>query len=1729
MNQPLLTEESTQDESFCVEVSKDNCGETTTEPNAETPFIDLSIEEINQVEVQNFSNNYNSTEELFKFPATEHRRKECTWLKKSDTSFSDALSDHNYTSQEELKCRQCLDCVENMIRNLIFPNRAVSEPVTPDISNFIDTTIQKIKTFNLELDVTSAKKCTADLKEYCSEPLEVELNDQYLENGTNFVKKKIVLKPILRATINLAKQLINDCYAHTSKSEDEFKVILLKKIKKLREIATIGSTSSCQALEKPFNGSKMTKHQKNNKAKMRLLLDTSSSLSSDSELSSESSSDDLNEKSSSECSSRLSSIPHWNHSSENRNLLYDYNDGVDLSKYIKLDVNNSSNLCGGDKKTIKITRSCVSDNDTDQEIDRLTNLSALNTRHVHKTCTKSKQKSHQNLFQKSIDKKDNGSGEDMDQYESDTIIENEDCITEGQFLSRYNEQIKIQLLNDSSSDSGLSNQSSYDNSKEVLSEESDNINNTVDKFLRDFSSDKIDQVDMDDALVADKELQLDYKRAAKNADLFVKEDDQKRSKNTLTETGKHNKHEEIVLSSESDFSDVEADLQKSRLIKPMLRIDQLANETKAAQKTESERIRRLEKKHLELSKAIKKNSENINKSELILDYIESTNKFIKVHCDIVKQLKPHQIDGIKFMYDSCYGGVDQAKKNAGSGCILAHCMGLGKTLQLIALLHTVISYKELNTVKVLVLCPKSTVMNWADEFHYWLSPLNIKSHLKVFIFPDSSDIAEKLRVLEEWSLSSTNKAGCLLVGYEAFRSLVFYHSYKYRGNVTSSKLENVREKVQKYLLEPGADLVVCDEGHIIKNSKSAISLAVSKIKTPRRIILTGTPIQNNLKEYYSMVNFIKPLYLGTEREFANLYANPIKNGQHKDSSKKDITIMKQRSYVLHKKLSKFVQRKEAELLKTFLPQKFEYVLFIPMTSVQNILYEHILEAIGNRGDCRGKSLITDYTVLRKIWTHPKVLEDAWKNATIQRSKKEMKKIPCPNSEEDQPDDIYDSQTGVMSVTNDWWRRYLTKSDLESVIPSNKLRIMFSILRMCEEKGEKCLIFSAFVAVLNVVEYFFKRITESDPELFYLAHVPSSHKPSGKWISGQDYYRLDGRTPKNIRHEMIKRFNSEVNKRARVFLISARAGGQGINLIGANRVIILDTSWNPSNDQQNIFRVFRLGQKKNCYIYRLIAMGTMEEKVYSRSVTKQAMSFRVVDEQQIDRHYNMEELAELYTLTKPKKSERSMPVLPKDTILAHLLRQSELVYKYHEHDSLLENKVEQELSEQEKADAWETYEKELEVNIEQKEGLHAETGQSSIPSSRLSSYLAPIPSLDMQNLLNYSIQPTTFMPQLNYNINQNYLDRLNYYQKYSLRYPDINSCLNDNNYVSPYNPINQSNHNFLSSSVPSVPISSSSIAPNDIFQRHSKSIDQSNLNTNKVLSTFEQYKHFLESPFSSLINFSNQSYNASTNKAKFTDVGDNEISRKERLNVFDPRYTQSVCAANDSIIAKNINTVDLTHITADEEKSVTMVIKDPVSNSSKNSNQRKRKVPPYTAAHKDTTNLVVNQNSSLENITRKGLKTNCGMQNVPLASPPQTIRNSKQSFAMGTSTSDAASSTTRYDRSNIVQKNTVSDLKLVSSVSLNKHANSKSGVFNKTIQQSTKSTLGDPKDTPSLNHQNKIRQKIHETFSAFKDNVGGNVSNDNLEIDVCSIGTPLLTRKRSAGTQDEDLNLKKNKL
>ncbi|XP_037030534.1 DNA excision repair protein ERCC-6-like isoform X2 [Bradysia coprophila] len=661
----------------------------------------------------------------------------------------------------------------------------------------------------------------------------------------------------------------------------------------------------------------------------------------------------------------------------------------------------------------------------------------------------------------------------------------------------------------------------------------------------------------------------------------------------------------------------------------------------------------------------------VQNREIILKANSKTQKKTVVHSDVTKYLKNHQIDGIKFMFENCF--------EQNSGCILAHCMGLGKTLQVISLLHAVINSKEYKTNKILVLCPISTIMNWKEEILRWLGSIN-DGHRKLQILElgQRDDIDRKLMFLQNWSQcdSESPAAICLIMGYDSFRNLVNFHTTKANAKkYKESSLRQIRDRIRKYLLAP-ADIVICDEGHVIKNSTAGITLAVNQIETKRRIVLTGTPMQNHLMEYYSMVNFVRPYFLGSRQHFNEYFAEPIKSGQHADSCVTDIKYMKQRSYALHKKLSKIVQRREISLLKDFLPEKFEFVLFIPLTQIQYDLYKYFL---ANRGGViEAKRLFGDYTCLRKIWTHLKVLDNAHQKSV---AKKRRTTNNDDGSNDDDADEEYGPSGSLQMVDNDWWRKAIDKKQLENASSSHKMIILFEILNECKRVGDKCVIFSSFVEVLNVVEYFMQKIDQRNGKAGLENFV-------GPWRKNEDYYRLDGSTPKDRRPSMINNFNDENNKRTKVLLISAQAGGQGINLFGANRLVLLDTSWNPAKDQQSIFRIYRMGQNKQCYIYRLLSMGTMEEKIYSRSVTKQAMSCRVVDRQQIDRHYSMNELDELYSLTKTDMAKRVPPIAPRDELLAHLLRKyPNMIYKYLEHDSLLANKVEEELNDIEKNEAW----------------------------------------------------------------------------------------------------------------------------------------------------------------------------------------------------------------------------------------------------------------------------------------------------------------------------------------------------------------------------------------------------------------------------------------------------------
>ncbi|RZB39883.1 transcriptional regulator ATRX -like, partial [Asbolus verrucosus] len=767
----------------------------------------------------------------------------------------------------------------------------------------------------------------------------------------------------------------------------------------------------------------------------------------------------------------------------------------------------------------------------------------------------------------------------------------------------------------------------------------------------------------------------------------------------------------------SDEDDEEKSTRKQ--IRNIWGRDSLAETTKQAEAEEKERKARIVEKQKKYNQ-IYENASEINASveKVVLDFDEKNNKeLLKVDDRLVKKLKPHQASGVQFMWDACFESLERAKTTKGSGCILAHCMGLGKTLQVITLTHTLlVNGEETKVKKVMVVSPLNTVLNWVSEYKQWLPD---SDDFEVFELVSFKQNYERMYQVKNWH----NFGGVLIIGYDMFRNL---------SNPNNKKIsKKLRAIFHEAMVDPGPDLVICDEGHLLKNEKTHLSIAMNRLKTMRRIVLTGTPLQNNLKEYFCMVQFIKPNLLGTYKEYLNRFVNPITNGQYTDSTPHDIQVMRRRSHVLHKMLDGVVQRRDYSVLQPYLPPKHEYILFLNLTDIQIQLYQHYMDHFARRnvdGSNRTSFLFVDFQALQRICAHPRVLLD--RSIELKNAKDKYTESDEEESEGSLKDFINDSTSAsdsssdedegkspsnnrprmtrsaaALAVENgedpivveeerqenpkrEWWQDYCDGDELNVIGHSTKLFLLFEILKECEQIGDKVLVFSQSLYSLNVIEYFLGRIHDATQ-----SGDTESTGYSESWCLGLDYFRLDGTSSCDNRSIWCKIFNDPSNTRARLFLISTKAGGLGINLVGANRVVIFDVSWNPSHDVQSIYRVYRFGQTKPCYVYRFVTNGAMEMKIYERQVTKQAISKRVIDEQQIDRHYNQNDLAELYNFD-PKREDRPIPLVPKDVLLGELLQKYEdKIYKYHEHQSLLENKEEEGLNEEERKAAWEEFENE----------------------------------------------------------------------------------------------------------------------------------------------------------------------------------------------------------------------------------------------------------------------------------------------------------------------------------------------------------------------------------------------------------------------------------------------------
>ena len=685
---------------------------------------------------------------------------------------------------------------------------------------------------------------------------------------------------------------------------------------------------------------------------------------------------------------------------------------------------------------------------------------------------------------------------------------------------------------------------------------------------------------------------------------------------------------------------------------------------------------------------------------------------------------------------------------------------------MITLLDTVLRNDErAELTKVLIITPVNVLYNWKAEFDKWVLDRNYHVHIL-----ESKDVLKtRIRTMEFWD----REGGILLSGYDMFRNFCV-------GKKIKGKKKN---KVFEMLVNPGAQIVVCDEGHVMRNSKSGLSKCLNLIHTRRRIVLTGTPLQNNLQEYYCMTNFIKPNLLGSQSEFTNRFANPITNGQHADSTPQDVRVMKQRAHVLHSKLKGCVQRQDYTALTKYLPPKHEYVLSARLTNLQINLYEAFLSSLEKL------ELFPVYTVTRRIWSHPWILKkeqalqqsirdkrmeddemsdfivsntDEGESETepkVKRKKLELlprrqpqekrnskrtaveknkqfreylKKmddiisIGSSSSKEDEdyePDDVIietmggeDDNGDAAEELNtngsdnevvgpkDWFDNFITPEIEIQLEHSAKLLFLFELLIEAKKLNEKVLVFSQSLQMLDLIEYYLRR-------------------PEHAWVKGVHYYRMDGSTPIDTRDASSSYFNNPRNPKLRLYLISTKAGSLGINLIAANRVVIMDASWNPTHDTQSIFRVYRFGQVKPVFIYRLIAKGTMEEKIYDRQVTKESLSLRVIDEQQIGRHFTSSDLAELFRFepddiryqepqpqlkiepgsvdddcveiidsTGPAVSSEASKRPEADLVLCNILDklQPQYIMDYHEHDSLTEHIFDEELSDDEKKAAWESY-------------------------------------------------------------------------------------------------------------------------------------------------------------------------------------------------------------------------------------------------------------------------------------------------------------------------------------------------------------------------------------------------------------------------------------------------------
>ncbi|KAI3829136.1 hypothetical protein L1987_03252 [Smallanthus sonchifolius] len=529
---------------------------------------------------------------------------------------------------------------------------------------------------------------------------------------------------------------------------------------------------------------------------------------------------------------------------------------------------------------------------------------------------------------------------------------------------------------------------------------------------------------------------------------------------------------------------------------------------------------------------------------------------------IANMLYPHQREGLKWLWSL------QCK---GKGGILGDDMGLGKTMQICGFLAGLF---HSNLIKrVLVVAPKTLLPHWMKE----LGVVNLSGKTREYFGTCAKARQYELQyVLQD--------KGVLLTTYDIVRNNV---------KALSGDYDEMEDDAVTW------DYMILDEGHLIKNPSTQRAKSLLAIPCAHRIIISGTPLQNNLKELWALFNFCCPELLGDKKCFKDKYESAILRGNDKNASDRDKRIGSAVAQDLRNCIHPyFLRRLKSEVFRedggtntAKLSKKNEIIVWLRLSSCQRQLYEAFLNSEIVLSAFDGSPLAA-ITILKKICDHPLLL-------TKRAAEDVLEGMESVLNQEDH---------GVAEKLAMHIADVADKYDIQENhdILSCKISFIVSLLDNLIPEGHNVLIFSQTRKMLNLIQDTLN-------------------------ARGYKFLRIDGTTKASDRLKIVNDFQEGVG--APIFLLTSQVGGLGLTLTKADRVIVADPAWNPSTDNQSVDRAYRIGQKKDVLVYRLMTCGTVEEKIYRKQIYKGGLFRSATEHKEQIRYFSQQDLRELFSLPK----------------------------------------------------------------------------------------------------------------------------------------------------------------------------------------------------------------------------------------------------------------------------------------------------------------------------------------------------------------------------------------------------------------------------------------------------------------------------------------------------------------